>query len=571
MAPKALIDVLLGGGSLRVLPGDLCLVRFKDSALPQTDFERVALWPITNTEWMVLSPTGHVVSEELSGYERVIKITGQGYYPADVDKVTAFELPLDFVELQQWITTGRKEARLARSLRGLTLVGPEPVAAVDGWSGDPVALPAESVVGRITQRLSRKQAPPATGGVPVIVPLAGQEDLPPLGAPKEPPPDLLAEPAAPILPEAASPGDAAGGGPAIQPDPRKLFSKEVLTPKEGCTWVCIDALRSDKYSFGVAVDLAPGSVVRDDAGLFKVSDRDYVPVRQFDVGQTPFLQKRALNNLGWLGVEEEDGEAPKVAGQVAEQANIIRDLRERLAGSKPPAPGGGAGAASAGASPAKEPDDIRTLSVDYDDHGERFKRWRDLAREVSSVKFPDWPFDDSNSQALHLIKHWDRHAEDGLSWLSKWLTDRGVSTTERTGIEMKCLISCLQLAGTYDHLNIPVLACLETIARRIAQIVEAYSVDAKQPRWQGVHLYQGTTDAMAAIDPNLKANVVRKRKEELEVANLSNKVYGSTFTNVGDSLAAPAVDDGAAEAGKQAFNKKKKKKKPLTAPPGDKA
>ena len=123
MAPKALIDVLLGGGLLRVLPGDLCLVRFKDSALPQTDFERVALWPITNTEWMVLSPTGHVVSEELSGYERVIKITGQGYYPADVDKVTAFELPLDFVELQQWITTGRKEARLARSLRGLTLVG----------------------------------------------------------------------------------------------------------------------------------------------------------------------------------------------------------------------------------------------------------------------------------------------------------------------------------------------------------------------------------------------------------------------------------------------------------------
>ena len=304
MAPKALIDVLLGGGLLRVLPGDLCLVRFKDSALPQTDFERVSLWPITNTEWMVLSPTGHVVSEELSGYERVIKITGQGYYPADVDKVTAFELPLDFVELQQWITTGRKEARLARSLRGLTLVGPEPVAAVDGWSGDPVALPAESVVGRITQRLSRKQAPPATGGVPVIVPLAGQEDLPPLGAPKEPPPDLLAEPAAPILPEAASPGDAAGGGPAIQPDPRKLFSKEVLTPKKGCTWVCIDALRSDKYSCGVAVDLAPGSVVRDDAGLFKVSDRDYVPVRQFDVGQTPFLQKRALNNLGWLGVEE---------------------------------------------------------------------------------------------------------------------------------------------------------------------------------------------------------------------------------------------------------------------------
>jgi hypothetical protein len=510
------------------------------------DFERVALWPITNTEWMVLCPTGQVISEELSGYERVVKITGQGFYPRDVDEVTAFELPLEFADLQKWITTGRKEARGARSLRGLTLSGPEPVAAVDGWSGDPVALPAESVAGRISQRLGRKQAPPATAGVPVIVPVAD-----------------------PVSQEPASPGDAAGGAPAGQPDPRKLFSKEVLTPMDGCAWVCIDALRSDKYAFGVTVELSPGSVVREGTGLFRVSDGDYVPVRQFDVGQTPGLPRRALNNLGWLGVDEGEAEAPKVAEQVAEQANIIRDLRERLANGRPPAPGNGVGAVTAGGGPAKEPDDIRTLSVDYDDHGERFKRWRDFAREVSSVKFPDWPFDDTNSQALHLIRHWDRHAEDGLSWLTKWLTDRGVSTTERTGIEMKCLITCLQLAGTYDHLNVPVLACLETIARRIAQIVEAYSVDSKQPRWQGVHLYQGTTDAMAAIDPLLKASVVRKRKEELEVANLSNKVYGSTFRDVGDALAAPAGDDGSAEAVKQARNFKKKKQ-PLVVAPGDK-
>ena len=99
--------------------------------------------------------------------------------------------------------------------------------------------------------------------------------------------------------------------------------------------------------------------------------------------------------------------------------------------------------------------------------------------------------------------------------MTKWLASRGVSPNERTGIEMKCLITCLQLAGTYEHLNVPVLACLETISRRIAQIVEAYSIDSKQPRWAGVHIYQGATDAMAAIDPNVKASVVRKRKEEL--------------------------------------------------------
>ena len=108
-----------------------------------------------------------------------------------------------------------------------------------------------------------------------------------------------------------------------------------------------------------------------------------------------------------LGVDEGEAEAPKVA----EKANIICDLRERLASSRPPAPGDGVGAVTVGGGPAKELEDIRTLSVDYDDHGESFKRWRDFAREVSSVKFPDWPFDDTNSQALHLIRHWDRHAE----------------------------------------------------------------------------------------------------------------------------------------------------------------
>ena len=61
MAPKALIDVSLAGDSLRVLPCDLCLNRFKDTAHAGMDFERVALWPITNTEWVVLSPTGHTI------------------------------------------------------------------------------------------------------------------------------------------------------------------------------------------------------------------------------------------------------------------------------------------------------------------------------------------------------------------------------------------------------------------------------------------------------------------------------------------------------------------------------
>ena len=48
-------------------------------------------------------------------------------------------------------------------------------------------------------------------------------------------------------------------------------------------------------------------------------------------------------------------------------------------------------------SPVKEPlpddsetaaDDARTLTVDYDDQGERYKAWRDVCREARSMAFP---------------------------------------------------------------------------------------------------------------------------------------------------------------------------------------
>ena len=66
-------------------------------------------------------------------------------------------------------------------------------------------------------------------------------------------------------------------------------------------------------------------------------------------------------------------------------------------------------------------------------------------------------------------------------WLDKLLIDRGLCALERTGIEMKTLVTTLHLAGTYDQLNTPRLAAFEIIAPRIAQLIEAYAADAKAP------------------------------------------------------------------------------------------
>ena len=81
--------------------------------------------------------------------------------------------------------------------------------------------------------------------------------------------------------------------------------------------------------------------------------------------------------------------------------------------SRPPAPGGAkpargrpgpsdgalrealeletdAGALKKGDDPAA---DVRTLRVDYDNQGERYKSWRDVTRESTQETFPDTPLE----------------------------------------------------------------------------------------------------------------------------------------------------------------------------------
>ena len=133
-----------------------------------------------------------------------------------------------------------------------------------------------------------------------------------------------------------------------------------------------------------------------------------------------------------------------------------------------------------------------------------------LARIYPEATFEiskDWPFDDGRSAFLCMVKIIEKHGGDGLSWLASWSRQKLISEHERTSIEMRCLVTCLHLSGTHDQLNSLFMASMETVARRIAQIVEAYSGERCRPRWAGVHHHEGPTNTMDCIDPNLRAAV----------------------------------------------------------------
>ena len=63
---------------------------------------------------------------------------------------------------------------------------------------------------------------------------------------------------------------------------------------------------------------------------------------------------------------------------------------------------------ASGSKPVDSDDsEVRTLWVDFDEHGERFKRWRDVVKESFTPTFEEKPLE-GPATALHLIKHSER-------------------------------------------------------------------------------------------------------------------------------------------------------------------
>ena len=167
------------------------------------------------------------------------------------------------------------------------------------------------------------------------------------------------------------------------------------------------------------------------------------------------------------------------------------DVRERL-GEEPPAKGGepeadhrlppsapgtpGGKKAPLPALPEVE-DDIRTLEVTWDEHGERYKARREVVAQCTRYEFGDWAerFDAAPPAVLGLIKRFLRFGGDPLRWKDEWLRELGMHGHERTAIEVAMITRCLHYMGTYDQLNLPSLASAEVLCQRLAQLIEAHA------------------------------------------------------------------------------------------------
>ena len=169
--------------------------------------------------------------------------------------------------------------------------------------------------------------------------------------------------------------------------------------------------------------------------------------------------------------------------------------------------------------------DARTLTVDYDDHGARWKAWRVVTAEMAPHVFADWGrhLPEGTNVAFDMLGNWERKGGSPQLWLVEWLRDRNIARTERTAIEMKVLTDAITFAGSYDQINVSALMCIEVLCRRASQIIEAYDGDPGRPNWAGVRYMLGDSHSLNVVPAAARSYNARKIKDEIEVDTARNR------------------------------------------------
>ena len=211
--------------------------------------------------------------------------------------------------------------------------------------------------------------------------------------------------------------------------------------------------------------------------------------------------------------------------------------------------------------------DARCLVVDFDSQGIRFKEWRSLVSEVKDYGYEDWPFE-GPATVTHLLKHMYKYGGEPKQWLESWCRQKAISDQDRVKHELRCLMDVLHYGGTYDQLNLPILASFEAVARRVQCIVDAYSVSGSSPDWGNAKLFTNYVGPDDVVMPQLRSWAARRGKEEVELYQARNRMKEIKKHSSAVEEAAASVADGSVAAGGGPKRKRRPRGKGLEPPAG---
>jgi hypothetical protein len=184
-----------------------------------------------------------------------------------------------------------------------------------------------------------------------------------------------------------------------------------------------------------------------------------------------------------------------------------------------------------------EENDIRTLHVDYDKQGRRYKIWKDVVAESHTEHYSDLPACCIGSPiALDAVVAMERAGGTPSLWLSELARDKRLARTDRNYKELKALADAVEVGGGYDQLNVGGCMIFEIILRRAAAVAESIAKGADRPDWSVARHITAEADSLSLLTPAKAAEVSKKAKEDLEAQVLRQRLTtASGQTGAGSS------------------------------------
>ena len=337
--------------------------------------------------------------------------------------------------------------------------GEEPQRAVD-WDGAGLEVPEMGLLHRVGHRMTGKQ-PRRLAAVAAAVPLGDRGGV---GDSPE-----RARKAVELPEEVHAPS----GG---------------LAPPAGMVWVVVDPSLTAVADWGRTTDLPAGSVVLGAKAIRAKGPGDLGRVPGWPgpgmfcelmvIGEVPD-RLVALREL-YKGISE------PIDGTKAEDAEWPLPGEPRVAGKAAPSWGGAEPDWLQGPStPVYDiSEDVRTLAVEWDSQGVRYKDFKKAVNESSEQSIEDAELQGGQT-ALYSFKKMVQRGGDPKGWLLEFSRENQLGPKDRTWHELQTLTLAVHLAGTHDALNLGGLACIEALARRVTAIAEAHrGGPGTLPKWE---------------------------------------------------------------------------------------
>lgn len=159
---------------------------------------------------------------------------------------------------------------------------------------------------------------------------------------------------------------------------------------------------------------------------------------------------------------------------------------------------------------------MRTLAVEYDTAGDRWRVYHQAVGVVATNIYPDALYEGPPSlgQLLSSIR---RMGLIPMTYFQKYLRETNVAEKDRNKFELEVFFKTLEVGACYDQVNLPTLASFEIAERRAQLVTHAHRGANQAADWSAAAHFMGIPERQAGtglMDQSLRKHVVEMEKQE---------------------------------------------------------